>query len=265
MPLERLMVAPADFVLSLTEVAVSVTVVATGMVAGELYVVGLPLEVAAGDTEPQVEQAAEAWLRVQLTPALAESFPTVAVNGREELSGIRALTGETETVIAGTVTEAVAVAPLKATEVAVTVTARSAGGGAGALYVFGVPLAVGPAGIEPHGAGAQETVQVTPLLVGSLLTVAVNGSVLVPSTLAVEGATVTCTPRTCIVPDAEMEELAVDVAVKVTVRPAKGGEEGAVYVVATPFCVALGERDPQGAGEQERVHVNTALAGPFNA
>jgi len=62
-----------------------------------------------------------------------------------------------------------------------------------------------------------------------------------------------------------MEELAVDVAVKVTVRPAKGGEEGAVYVVATPFCVALGERDPQGAGEQERVHVNTALAGPFNA
>src|SRR5215831_20964566 len=224
------MVAPADFVLSLTEVAASVTVAAAGMVAGGVYVVGLPLEVAAGDTAPQVEQAAEARLRVQLTPELAESFPTVAVNGREELSGIRA--GETETVIAGTVTEAVAVAPLKATEVAVTVTARSAGGGAGAVYVFGVPLAVGPAGIEPHGAGAQETLQVTPLLVGSLLTVAVNGSVLVPSTLAVEGATVTCTPRTCIVPDAEMEELAVDVAVKVTVRPAKGGEEGAVYVVA---------------------------------
>ena len=71
----------------------------------------MPLEVAVGETEPQLEQAEEAWLRVQLTPALAGSLATMAVNGREELRGIRALAGETETVIAGTVT-AVAVAPL---------------------------------------------------------------------------------------------------------------------------------------------------------
>ena len=111
-PVERLTLALADFVLSLADVAVSVKVAVAGMVAGVLYLVGLPLEVAAGDTEPQVGQAAEAWLRVQLTPALAKSLATLAVNGRDELSGIRALPGETETVIAGTVTEAVAVAPL---------------------------------------------------------------------------------------------------------------------------------------------------------
>ena len=146
-----------------------------------------------------------------------------------------------------------------------TVTDRSAGGGPGAVYVFGVPPGVGPAGIEPQGAGVQETLQVTPLLVGSLVTVAMNGCVLLHSTLAVEGASVTCTPSTCIVPDAEIEELAVDVAVKVTVRPASGGEEGAVYVVATPVCVVVGEIDPQGVGEQESAQVNPALAGPFNA
>jgi hypothetical protein len=75
-------------------------------------VVGLPLGVLESDTEPQVEQTDEPWMRVQLTPALPGSFATVAMNCREELSGIRALPGETETVIAGTVTEAVAVAPL---------------------------------------------------------------------------------------------------------------------------------------------------------
>ena len=133
------------------------------------------------------------------------------------------------------------------------------------MYGFEVPLAVGPAGIEPHGAVPQEMLHVTPLLVGSLVTVAVNGCVPVPPTLAVEGATVTCTPRTCIVPEAEIEELAVDVAVKVTVRPANGSESGAVYVVATPVCVVVGETDPQGVGEHESAHENIALAGPLNA
>jgi hypothetical protein len=57
--------------------------------------------------------------------------------------------------------------------------------------VFGVPLGVGPGGIEPHGPGVQETLQVTPLLVGSLVTVAVNCWVRVASTLALEGTTET--------------------------------------------------------------------------
>jgi hypothetical protein len=49
---------------------------------------------------------------LQVTPAVAGSFATVALNCTLELRGMRALPGDTETVIAGTVIEAVAIAPL---------------------------------------------------------------------------------------------------------------------------------------------------------
>lgn len=49
---------------------------------------------------------------LQVTPAVAGSFATVAVNCTLELRGISAVLGVTETVIAGTVIEAVAIAPL---------------------------------------------------------------------------------------------------------------------------------------------------------
>src|SRR5215469_12072197 len=128
-PVVRLIVAVADFVVSLTDVAVIATVGVAGRLAGGVYVLGLPLAVIAGDIEPQVEQADEACIRVQFTPAFAGSFATLAVIGKDEVTGIRALPGSSETVIAGTVMVAVAVAPLYATDVALTTTLRSAVGG----------------------------------------------------------------------------------------------------------------------------------------
>jgi hypothetical protein len=48
-----------------------------------------------------------------------------------------------------------------------------AGGVLDALYVVATPLAVAAGDTEPHGGEAQSTFQLTPLLVGSLLTTAV--------------------------------------------------------------------------------------------
>jgi len=127
-PVVRLIVAVADFVVSLTAVAVIATVGLAGRLAGGVYVLGLPLAVLVGNIEPQVEQADEACIRAQSAPAFAGSFAMVAVSGKDEVNGIRALPGNRETVIAGTVMEAVAVAPLYATDVAVTTTLRSAVG-----------------------------------------------------------------------------------------------------------------------------------------
>lgn len=62
--------------------------------------------------------------------------------------------------------------------------------------MIGVPLAVGLEGIEPHGAGEQDTLNVTPLFVGSLMTVVMNCCVPAARTLALEGDTETVTPRT---------------------------------------------------------------------
>jgi hypothetical protein len=65
------------------------------------------------DTEPQAgEHEVPDCMGLQVTPATAGSFATVALNCNVEFSGMRALPGETETVIAGTVIEAVAIAPL---------------------------------------------------------------------------------------------------------------------------------------------------------
>ena len=80
----------------------------------------------------------------------------------------------------------------------------------------------------PHGAGEQDSVHATPLLVTSLATVAVIGSVPPACTVPVGALTVTVTPRTVIVPELEIAGLATDVAVYVTVRPAGGVLGGAV-------------------------------------
>jgi hypothetical protein len=76
-----------------------------------------------------------------------------------------------------TVTAADADLPMSATEVAVTVTVRGLGAMAGAEYVTGAPLAELVAESVPHGVPEQPapvTDQVTPELLGSLKTVAVN-------------------------------------------------------------------------------------------
>lgn len=81
-----------------------------------------------------VEQAAPFCVRAQVTPALAGSLLTVAVNGWVVPPGSNALMGATETVIASTVTVAEAEAELSATEVAATLRVRLLGGGvAGAV------------------------------------------------------------------------------------------------------------------------------------
>ena len=80
----------------------------------------------------------------------------------------------------------------------------------------------------PHGAGEQDTVQLTPLLVASLATVAVIGRVPPACTVLVGALTVTVTPRTEIVPEFEIVGSAAEVAVNVTARPAGGVLAGAV-------------------------------------
>ena len=68
------MVAEADFVGSVTEVAVTVTVLGVGIAVGAVYVVGAPLAVPVGLKEPHGEVPQ---VTVQLTPLL--SLVTTAV------------------------------------------------------------------------------------------------------------------------------------------------------------------------------------------
>jgi len=69
-------VVDAEAAVSLTEVAVMLTVVCPGATeAGAVYVVGVSLAVAAGETVPQ---AAAGHDTVQVTPRLAVSLLTVA-------------------------------------------------------------------------------------------------------------------------------------------------------------------------------------------
>ena len=67
-------VAEADFVVSVTEVAVTVTVLGVGIAVGAVYVVGAPLAVPVGLKEPHGEVPQ---VTVQLTPLL--SLVTTAV------------------------------------------------------------------------------------------------------------------------------------------------------------------------------------------
>ena len=65
----------------------------------------MPLGVLRGATPPHAgEHEVPPCVRVQVTTLVEESFRTVAVNCCLALTGIRPETGETETVIAGTVT-----------------------------------------------------------------------------------------------------------------------------------------------------------------
>jgi hypothetical protein len=73
-------VAAADLVLSLTEVAVSVTVAGAGMLAGAVYVMAAPDALDIADTVPQALPLQPVLESAQLTPLFCESFCTVAVN-----------------------------------------------------------------------------------------------------------------------------------------------------------------------------------------
>lgn len=78
-PPETVTAAAADLVVSVSDVAVRLTV-ATGSVDGAVKVVGVPLGVVEGEAVPHVEQLALLRTVVHVVPALAGSFATVAVN-----------------------------------------------------------------------------------------------------------------------------------------------------------------------------------------
>jgi hypothetical protein len=109
----------------------------------------------------------------------------------------------------------------------------------------------------PHGDAEHDTVQVTPLFAESLVTVAVNCAVVPGDTVAELGETETVIAGTVtvMVAEADFDVSATEVAVIVTVKPADGGLVGAVYVVADPLAVAVGETVPHGDAEQVTVQV----------
>src|SRR5579863_7215788 len=93
---------------------------------------------------------------------------------------------EIETEIAGMVTIAEMVLVGSATEAAIKVTITLLAGAAlGALYVTDTPLGVEAGETVPHAAIGQDTVHVTPLLVESLLTLAVKFALAAACTVAV--------------------------------------------------------------------------------
>jgi len=86
-----------------------------------------------------------------------------------------------------------------------------------------VPLAVLVGFTLPHAATEQVTLQVTPLLLGSFVTVAVNWAVAVARTVALPGETETVMAGTVIVAEPDLVVSATEVAVRVTVRLLAGG------------------------------------------
>ncbi len=157
---------------------------------------------------------------------------------------------------------------VSATEVAVRVTdglgthliSQNDGTPAGAVYVAAAPLAVLAGEIVPQ-AGEQAaappclSVQVTPPSVASLLTVAVNCCVPFSGTFADVGEAATVIAKTVTVAEAKFVESATEAAVRATLRLLDGAAEGAVYFVAAPLAVDVGETEPHGAVEQETLHL----------
>ena len=143
-----------------------------------------------------------------------------------------AVVGETETATPLIVAVAVPEMAASATEVATTVTFAFAGTPAGAVYVAGLPLGVVAGAMVPqpgeHGVPLSVSIQFTPLLLGSFVTVAVNCWVAFTLTLAVVGATETAIAgETVTVAAADFVASAADTAVTVTCAGV-GTADGAV-------------------------------------
>jgi hypothetical protein len=91
--------AAADFVLSLTEVAVNVTVAGLGTLAGAVYVTAEPEALVVDATVPHAAPLQPAPDSVQVTPLAALSFVTVAVNDPVNPACTEAVVGDTVTEI----------------------------------------------------------------------------------------------------------------------------------------------------------------------
>jgi hypothetical protein len=154
-------VADADFVLSVTEVAVTVTVFPVGTVEGAIKIVTAPLAVDAALNDPHAEPPHVA---VHFTPAFALSFATLAVIlvvafAASEVGGCAASVTATAGVI---VIVAEVDFVLSVTEVAVTVTVFALGTAEGAVNTVAPPLAVWVGLNEPHVELPHVTVHFTP-------------------------------------------------------------------------------------------------------
>jgi hypothetical protein len=130
-------VALADFVVSVTDVAVSVTVAGLGTVPGAVKTIGVPEALVAEDKAPHVAPVHPEPESVQVTPLFAESPVTVAVKVVVALTAIVAVVCDKATEIPAGVALIVIVAEAdfvpSVTEVAVTVTVAGLGAVAGAV------------------------------------------------------------------------------------------------------------------------------------
>jgi hypothetical protein len=240
-------VADADLVVSVTEVAVTVTVFPVGTAAGATKIVAPPLAVDAGLNDPHGEPP---HVTVHFTPAFALSFATFAVMlvvplTASDVGGCAAsITAIGWPVI---VIVAVAVFVVSVTEVAVTVTVDPVGVVAGAVYVVAAPLAVDAGLNDPHDELPHVTVHFTPAFALSFATFAVM--LVVAAGASEEGgcaANVTATaggPVIVIVAEADFVLSVTEVAVTVTEFPV-GIAVGAVNVVAPPLIVCAELNEP---------------------
>ena len=181
-------VAEADFVLSVTETAVMVTVFPVGTAAGAVKAVAAPLGVDGGLNDPHGEPP---HVTVQFTPAFALSLATFAVifvvvpptidvgGGAARVTEIACATA----VIVIGCEEADFV--LSVTEVAVMVTVFPVGTDAGAVKTVAAPLAVCAGLNDPHAVLPHVTVHRTPAFALSFVTFAVM--LVVPLAARVEG------------------------------------------------------------------------------
>ncbi len=197
----------------------------------------MPLAVLVGATVPHADvHGVVPCVKVQLTPWLLVSLLTVAVNGvifncEIAFTGMIALVGETETVMASTVMPTEPCLEVSESEVATIVTDKSfAGGVEGAVYVVGAPLAVAVGEMLPHcGTPHAGMDQVTPLFAGSSLTVAtILGTVWANCTVDAGAVTITEIALTVTTIEVCAAGSATEVAVTVTDKSADGGVGGAV-------------------------------------
>jgi hypothetical protein len=231
--------AAADFVPSLTDVAVSVTTAGVGTLAGAVYVIPAPEALAFAESVPQAVPAQPTPLSVQLTPLFCASFVTVALNPCVPPAACTlAVFGETATAITGgAVIVIVAPADLlaSATAVAVTITVAGEGTLPGAVYVIIAPEALAVLESAPHAVPehpAPATAQVTPRFSGSFATVALKFCCCPVCTLPVAGETFAVTFAGAVIvncADADFVASAAATA-RIVTAACVGTVNGAVYV-----------------------------------